>query len=1465
MGSLYKNGRVRSYIMILLALLALLISAPVKKAITRGVNDRIRGFTTMLHDMSGLSISYESLSPSLLSNFFIHNIKVFDDGGNQLLSISKTKVSYSIINLLKKDLQKGISSVVIDGITLDLDELVNIISKFTASGQASSNLEEIKKIIPENIKLKNIYIEYNDQQLSALLNIKSLGVSNTFRKKTIDIQADAGMNLSLAAFKKNLSGKISLSGSLTDNLDGSQLNLKLRDFTDGDYRLNKLNLHASYSAGTVEAHTIQAVNPVSFGAYYNFKSGDVNAQLRTENLKPLSLLTINSKQLELKKFRNVQLTTDTIVKSNINQRTLNFITDTSLSLPDELFPGALKLSFSLYGNEKKAELTNLKASGERCNASAQLAFQYATKQLSGFIEVPEFLLPNDNALSTEIYFDPLDKGFMAFSPQIFIGSRSLAALQLTVHPQPDSYDFNFEVSDYSHLEEIEPGMLKVDGSYLNASNYFQSNITLSSLYLDSLVALAAQFMPQKQAANLLSIQNSLQPYLLSGDVYASTDLKSVSYNVPYVLLANAKSDNQALMFSLNGSDKNIQLDQLSLIAGKYTLQASASLDQAPDSSDMFFTADINADSIPYHFAGTIMPEVCTVTGDYGTDIEVRFGKNGDFSGHLLTKSLPLKLLDTSIVITASSDFNYDKQDGPSVKLTQLEIEEAGSLSVNPRIVLSGNATRYGAQLDSIAYTDLYSALEGSADLMLNINENIFDSVGLMLNLKNPLSEENFIVDGSISNPDHLPLTKENLLQKIYLNLQMQINNFSLNRFSSQKNDNNLISGMLFASGTIEHPYVSLSVDSLSMLVAANILQGRGNIVLEDRDLSISDLNIQYAGMEFGNIQASASLTDYKLDASGEFSLHSMGKSLYAPLILKAENAVVPEGSFIPDSLAVTLSTPEFSGSLLKKNFPLSFSLLYANDIFEISSSENAGLNGMLTKDGLLELNLDNKSFMAAKLDGLVNMSQTNLELYDVKIDLPKLTSYLNIDEAMLIDSGILTGDIIITGTMNDPELNGFAQIENPVARIPLLTKKKLSTPKIDISIINNEIQIPQTIISAKKDQRLAMEFIVLLNKWNMDHLEGSISTYKSDQFLVNFKTPEISLNGNISTNLNLYMENNVLELKGRIAGENIDLGAQLFALANSTSDSGSTTTAAISSETHFDDSSLQIIADLTITLGTHASVQLDPFLRCIFVPNTTMRVNINQPDGIYAVDGALNLKSGDLAYLNRSFYIKSGSIKFNKDDISNPMVTMTAETREKDENGQTVKIVLSVEDQYLMDLQPSFSSVPPKSENEIRTLLGQIVMADSDSAADLLFAASDYALQSTVMRQAENKLRNLLNFDIFSLRTNVLQNTYNLSVSRNLTREKISIGNFLDNTTVYIGKYLGSSLYVDAMLHVSFEDSKVNDIASAGKILFQPEFGMELESPFANIRVNMAPDINALLKNQFVPSTSVTLSWKFTY
>ena len=39
-----------------------------------------------------------------------------------------------------------------------------------------------------------------------------------------------------------------------------------------------------------------------------------------------------------------------------------------------------------------------------------------------------------------------------------------------------------------------------------------------------------------------------------------------------------------------------------------------------------------------------------------------------------------------------------------------------------------------------------------------------------------------------------------------------------------------------------------------------------------------------------------------------------------------------------------------------------------------------------------------------------------------------------------------------------------------------------------------------------------------------------------------------------------------------------------------------------------------------------------------------------EKEDIYLIDGDLKLKSGDIAYLSRSFYIKSGNIKF-KDEM----------------------------------------------------------------------------------------------------------------------------------------------------------------------------------------------------------------------
>ena len=140
---------------------------------------------------------------------------------------------------------------------------------------------------------------------------------------------------------------------------------------------------------------------------------------------------------------------------------------------------------------------------------------------------------------------------------------------------------------------------------------------------------------------------------------------------------------------------------------------------------------------------------------------------------------------------------------------------------------------------------------------------------------------------------------------------------------------------------------------------------------------------------------------------------------------------------------------------------------------------------------------------------------------------------------------------------------------------------------------------------------------------------------------------------------------------------------------------------------------------------------------------------------------------------------------------------------------------------------------------------------------------SDFLAQTLFVRKIENALRDFLNFDIFSLRTTVLQNAITQGLSGN-NENMDSIGNYFDNTTVYIGKYFGSTVYADALMQLTYDKSAEGLFGEDGGLIFHPEVGLEFAAPFANIRWQFAPDLGAL-DSSWVPATSITLSWRMQF
>jgi hypothetical protein len=276
-------------------------------------------------------------------------------------------------------------------------------------------------------------------------------------------------------------------------------------------------------------------------------------------------------------------------------------------------------------------------------------------------------------------------------------------------------------------------------------------------------------------------------------------------------------------------------------------------------------------------------------------------------------------------------------------------------------------------------------------------------------------------------------------------------------------------------------------------------------------------------------------------------------------------------------------------------------------------------------------------------------------------------------------------------------------------------------------------------------------------------------------------------------------------------------------------------------------------------------VLLNPLLRGLVAPGTELTILADTLAGILEIRGDADLRGGEIVYLGRNFYLKEGRIAFNETfGAFDPRITIRAETRDRDSEGEQVTIIMTASNQLLSRFSPVYTASPSKSETEIMQMLGQIIAGDSATIGDLTFTMLDYGVQLAVLRRIETGLRELLNFDIFSLRTMVLQNVLKKRFDSAQDDKPITAGSVLENSTLYAGKYFGSSIYADALMHLSYDENEVLSGRSATGIVFQPEIGLEMASPFVTIRWSVAPELG---KTDFlwVDAASITLSWKFSF
>lgn len=1457
-------GSIHIMIFLMLFLTSLLCIVPAYKSLTELLSGKVDEFRTQLEDRTGLTFSYSSMSPSILTVFSVKGIVLKSAADeSDVIKIRKVVLRYSLIQLLKKDMQHAFKSLTIDGITIDYDDvsdraiadkLISLIQKQPDS--APFSLENVSVELPVGVIIKNVSVHYRGNGVDVTAALKKLSAEYDHAAETLEISAGGSAKGVLEQFKKTpLSGKFSVAGSVRNGLDGSSLLVRFSSLSGGDFSFGRLNFLFSYDNRLVSMRTIQNSFPLMLQCSYGVDSGDADFTLRTNHFLPTSFISAGSLQKQtLQKLASVSLSVNAHAVYNTKTSKLEYSSDGEVDLSDQLVPGALNASYKLWGDSRSIHVPRLVLQGKNYDADMSLSYEFDGMRLSGTADARRIVLPNGSVIAAELFFDPLNRGFQCFSPQVFLNDKTFTALQLTVMPHDESVDFRFEVSDYAHEDAEQPGKIQIDGSYLTKTKYVQAGVDVSNVYLDSAAEAVSFFVPENASRTLSSASGALEPYLFSGEFYLSSDMKSLSYNIPYAIVANTKKDDQFLLMSLDGNESSLQVTQFDIIYGKNTVHASAEVDKSPDSRGSFFTLDLNAGSVPYHFTGNVMENFVSVTGDYGTSVQVQRSNDGGFEGSLVLDNFPVSAAGTIFTLSTETGFAYTSSDGFAVNIARFEADDAGSkLHFSPKLQFSGKITRYGAFFDSVSYSDIYSALNGSAQLIVNMNDGLFNSARLELLLKNPLSSEQLSASADVTNPDSLPLSNDTLQSNLYFNAQLSCRDFGLNRFISEQSDNNSLTASLSATGTLDKPYIALDVDSAGVMIGGIQLSAGGNASIVERSLAIDTMHVKYGSAEINNIKADVSLETYAGTASAEFNASAGGRTVSLPLNLTVSDTQLKKDSFVPESFAVTLSSTGATGTLFQKTLPFSFTILHGGGDTSLFSSDNLGISGHVSSSGELNFSIaDDKPFHCV-VTGRVEKKQLDIGISGIYADLAEVQSYLP-DDYFKIYGGILNGAVRISGLQTDPEFTGAMSVAKADFTLPKVVPSHITTDKILVTLLHNEITVPEVALR-EHNENVFTKAKIYLDRWAFDRLEAGVRTAPGRVAPADLDADVAEFKGLTSVDLDLGFQGNILDVTGKVYVEDVKANIRASEIASALNDKFESST-----------SSYYVRTDLDIVMGPHVNVVLDPLLRCVLVPNTSVNFKMDQSENTYAIKGDISLKSGDVAYLNRNFYIKQGLLRFNDTDGRiNPRITVQAETRERDENGDELRIILSAENQYLSDFNPQVTSIPAKSETEIRELLGQLAVGDSTNVSGLLFAASDYAVQSTVGRAIENKLRDLLNFDIFSVRTMVLQNTLKMGFAGTLTPSQMTAGNFLDNSTVYIGKYFGSAVYVDALMHLSYDETRIDDSATLQGLELQPEFGLELETPFADIRWNIAPNIDAMLNNIIVSSTSLTLSWKFSF
>jgi translocation and assembly module TamB len=1397
---------------------------------------------------TGYEISYKTISPSFFQFIEIRGLAItsLDASPHTVLTIDKIRIHYSLWSLIfDSDKLRAVQKIEAEDGNLVIDEQKDrrLISFF--SGLFSSSGQEHRLSPDFALSAKDLNLAYRSGSGEWALRhlFTAVASADGFLKFTLHSQGEA--RTTAASRAADLATSLDMNGRINSDFSALDADFRVESLQAGEVTLKEQQFHISLKDKTLDITKVQDRSPLDVSVQYSLDRSFLAINFMAENLQPGNLIAFTDKLRDINPVLAASISAQGSLTYDLPRNDLDFALALDGSLTDSIAPVAVRLHTRITGTEERIDFNPVAISSTLGRVEFSGNVLYRTLYPEGYLRFVNVKTSVGEDLNADLTVERSNDSVTLKGDKILVGTAGFRTFILDIFPRQGELAFTVN----SELDlPIPDNAIKLGGRFAYAGGTrlsVEGDLTAIPLnFIYRALTKADRFSP--------SLDRSLENVLWTTHCALTTDFQSFSFMAPGITVRDSQSSSNRLSFDVAATENELKISPWKGTWAGYALGGDVTF-QWRNREGFALASAFSVDNEKYSINGQYIPGTgFLATGSYDLSLLVVPQPGGGQYLDVQVASLPVPIQGKTLFATL--DWIGSLSPAGDIELVSRKTHVAGIPRLIPGMENASADIRFALhnnrlQVSELLFQDKISSLAGNGSLDLELSPEPRASGWLYLaddsRVENYTALINFTpVNGSLN------VLFENSPLSHWGDLMVR----------------GSASGQLSMHGPLADPVIDLS------LALNNARVNQEPVALK------ADLTLSSAGVTLRSIEGAYSQNLKIISGSGEFdtragtldltAIVSAGnqKPVHAAVTFQAEI-----GGFRSSEPLTAILGKDLKGKLSVVNPEAAEGEVAQWDVrfftdkegFNVSGGPGEVLTGLVRRDGAFRFDLLSPFPLQGHFEGSVRNNMIEARADGLVVVLPAINELTN-TPFFVIRDGTVRGDLKISGPLGDPDFFGVLTVDRlaatslalaepigPIQSVLEVKEKKLVLREVETKVGNCPLSVLAEMVVDHWNIARFSARLVIADPLGA-HLTLPVDIFAFDGYVT---TPGLTLAGDysgFSINGSLFVQKC-----------NVILGKKQEAPRTEGPEAN-------------------MIVDLAVKTGKQVELfwpaREFPILRMQSEPGAELAIKFNKLSGVFSLNGDINFKGGEVYYFERNFMIREGSLNLKENQLDfNPLLNLKAERKVR-YNERDVKITMSIPNQRLKDFSPVFDSDPPLPITERYLALGGVIQNPAAGTSNEYLTSivsdvgGDVLSQLVLLHPLEQKMKQLLNLDGFSIRTqfitNLLLDTLFNTDPNPAPSATINMGRYLNNTEISFQKYLDekNNLFFETIVRIQTDTAPNGSTPSNqlfGNVNVESEFSLELTTPFfLTIKWSITPEH---WESFFLPDNKITFKWGITF